>query len=134
MSEKINATCKICGKGYHLCASCKNIMDLNPWRKHTDTSEHYKIYQIIRGYSIKLYNKEEAKQKLQNVDLSDLHELKKNIQEIIKEIMYVEPVEVFMEENNVNEQQEDLLQKMKAPRKKRAVKPTNIEEELSEAN
>ena len=89
MSEKINATCKICGKGYHLCASCKNIMDLNPWRKHTDTSEHYKIYQIIRGYSIKLYNKEEAKQKLQNVDLSDLHELKKNIQEIIKEIMYL---------------------------------------------
>ena len=127
MAEKNNATCSICGKPYHLCASCKSIMDLNPWRRHTDTSEHYKIYQIIRGYSIKVYDKREAKQKLQNVDLSDLHDLRKNIQEIIAEIMH--------EENIVQDVQvNDLMQKTKTSRKKKVMKPSDIAEELFETN
>ena len=90
MAEKLNATCAICGKGYHLCTSCKSMMELNPWKIHTDTSEHYKIYQIIHGYSVGLYTKAEAKSKLQMVDLSDLNDLRDNIKDIINDIMAVE--------------------------------------------
>lgn len=87
MAEKINATCAICGKGYHLCMSCKDMISLTPWKKHTDTSEHYKIYQIIHGYSTKVYTKAEAKAKLKNVDLSDFDTLRDNIKSVITDIM-----------------------------------------------
>lgn len=87
MAEKINATCAICGKGYHLCMSCNDMISLTPWKKHTDTSEHYKIYQIIHGYSTKVYTKAEAKDKLKKVDISDFDTLRDNIKAVITDIM-----------------------------------------------
>lgn len=87
MTEKINATCSICGKGYYKCLSCKDIMNLSPWKLHTDTSEHYKVFQILRGYSTKVYSKDEAKSKLQMVDLSDFNDLRDNIKNVINEII-----------------------------------------------
>ena len=87
MAERINATCSICGNGYYKCLSCRDLMKLNPWKEHTDTSEHYKIYQVIHGFSTKVYNKEEAKSKLEKIDLSDFDNFRDNIKEIIKNIM-----------------------------------------------
>lgn len=86
MAEKINATCSICGKGYHLCMSCRDMMSLTPWKKHTDTAEHYKIYQILHGYSTGVYTKAEAKAKLKNVDLSDFDSLRDGIKATITSI------------------------------------------------
>ena len=63
MVEKNNATCSICGRGYYMCLSCKDMMKLNPWKRHTDTSDHYKIYQILHGFNTGVYIKEEAKGK-----------------------------------------------------------------------
>lgn len=87
MAEDINATCSICGKGYHVCLSCKDAMTAAPWKIHTCTSEHFKIYQIIHGLSTGVYDEREAKTKLKNVDLSDLEDLRDNIKEIIKKVM-----------------------------------------------
>lgn len=87
MSKELNATCAICGSKYHMCLSCKSIMELNPWKIHTDTSEHYKIYQILHGYSTGVYNKVEAKSKLKMVDLSDFDNLRDNIKDLINTIM-----------------------------------------------
>lgn len=87
MAEDINATCSICGKGYHVCLSCKDAMTAAPWKIHTCTSEHFKIYQIIHGLSTGVYDKREAKAKLKNVDLSDLEDLRDNIKETIKKVM-----------------------------------------------
>ena len=87
MSEQINATCSICGNGYHMCLSCKDKMKLSPWKIYTDTAEHFKIHQIIHGFSTGVYGKDEAKAKLKNVDLSDVDTFKPNIQSIIKDIL-----------------------------------------------
>lgn len=87
MATKNNATCSICGKSYHMCVSCKDVINAAPWKKHTCTSEHYKVYQVIHGLSTKVYNKDEAKSKLQNIDLSDLENFRDNIKDIIKDIM-----------------------------------------------
>ena len=87
MVTKNNATCSICGRGYRMCLSCKDLINLKPWQNHTDTSEHYKIYQVIHGYSTGVYNKEEAKLKLQMIDLSDFDSLRDNIKNIINDIM-----------------------------------------------
>lgn len=87
MAEKNNATCSICGKGYYKCLSCLTEIKATPWKQYTDTSEHYKIFQVIRGYNTGVYTKEEAKEKLQSIDLSDLNELRDNIKKIIKDII-----------------------------------------------
>lgn len=86
MAEKNNATCSICGKGYYMCISCKDMMSLSPWKKHTCTSEHYKVYQILHGYSTGVYSKDEAKSKLQMVDLSDFNSFRENIKNVINDI------------------------------------------------
>lgn len=62
-------------------------MKLSPWKMHTDTAEHFKIHQIIHGFSTGVYNKDEAKNKLKNVDLSDLDTFKPNIKSIIEDIL-----------------------------------------------
>ena len=87
MGEKNNATCSICGSPYYMCLSCKDMMNLHPWKRYTDTSEHYKIYQILRGYNTNVYSKDEARLKLQMVDLSDFDSLRDNIKNIINDIM-----------------------------------------------
>ena len=87
MNKKNNATCSICGTPYYMCLSCKDMMNLNPWKRHTDTSEHYKIYQILRGFNIGIYTKEEAKSKLENVDLSDFDSFRENVKGNINRIM-----------------------------------------------
>ena len=92
MAEKTNTTCAICGKGYYLCLACKSH-NLTPWKLHTDTAEHYKIFQILRGVTLNVYTISEAKEKLKTVDLSDLESFKDGIKKRIKEIMaYQEPV------------------------------------------
>ena len=92
MSERINAYCTICGSGYHMCLSCKDKMKMSPWKMYTDSAEHYKIHQIIHGYSTKVYTEDEALSKLKNVDLSDLDTFKPNIKAVIKDILKKEKV------------------------------------------
>ena len=87
LAEKNNSTCAICGKGYYMCRSCKDQLRLSPWKIHTDTSEHYKIFQIVRGYSIGLYTKDEAKDKFKNVDLADLKDFLPEVQSVIETIL-----------------------------------------------
>ena len=105
MAEKNNAYCAICGNPYHLCMSCRDALKANPWKIHTDTSEHYKVYQIIHGLSTKVYTKDEARTKLKNVNLSDVESFRPNIRNIIKDVLKenkpiiktvkkVEPIEI----------------------------------------
>lgn len=87
MAEKLNATCSICGKKYHKCVSCKSQLASAPWKIYTDTSEHYKIFQVIRGFNNGVYTKDEARERLKSIDLSDLNTLRDHIKKIIKDIM-----------------------------------------------
>lgn len=92
MSEQINATCSICGNGYHLCFSCKDKMNLQPWRAFTDSVSCYQVFQVVKGYSTGIYTKEEFKNKLKNIDLSNLENYKENIKSLIKDVLKEETV------------------------------------------
>ena len=107
MSEKNNAQCSICGSGYHLCLSCKDKINLHPWKIFCCSVDCYKTSQVVRGFSTGMYTKDEFKSRLKNIDLSNLDNYKEHIKVLIKdalkedEVIEVEvPVieEVTMEE------------------------------------
>lgn len=93
--NKNNAVCSICGRNYHKCLSCRDSMKLQPWKMFTDTSECYKVFQAVKGFSTGVYTKEEFRSKLNNIDLSDLENYREHIKAIIKDAL--------MEEVNVEE-------------------------------
>lgn len=92
MAEKNNATCSICGKPYYVCMSCKDSMQLKPWKSFTDTAEHYKVFQAVRGYSTGVYDKNEFKSKLNNIDLNDLENYREHIKVLIKDALKEESI------------------------------------------
>ena len=87
MSEQINATCSICGKGYYLCLSCKDSMSLHPYKIHCCSADCYKTFQVVKGYNTGVYTKEEFKSKLRNIDLSNLENYREHIKSLIKDTL-----------------------------------------------
>lgn len=87
MSESnINAYCKICGVGYHICNTCKTQKTFKAWRSITDTIDHFLIYSAIHGYTVSK-DKEVAKTELEKCDLTDMENFKPEIKSVIKEVM-----------------------------------------------
>lgn len=87
MAEKNNAVCKICGNEYYVCLSCSDAMKLHPWKIYTDNSNCFQIFQVVRGFSTGVYTKDEAREKLQNVDLKNIESLRPHIRDIVKDIL-----------------------------------------------
>ena len=87
MAERNNATCSICGSGYHACYSCKDSMQLHPWKIHCCSPDCYKVFQVVRGHSTGVYTNDEFKSKLQNIDLSNLENYREHIKVIIKDAL-----------------------------------------------
>lgn len=104
-----NATCSICGKGYYACLSCRDSIKANPWKIHTDTAEHYKVYQIIHGLSTGVYTEDEVKIKLKNVNLDDLDTFRPHIKKIIKDILKEEKKIVKKVEEPITETKEETV-------------------------
>jgi hypothetical protein len=92
-------------------------MALQPWKIHTDTAEHYKIYQVLLGYNTKVYDIAEAKAKLLNIDLSDKDTYMTEIKEVIDKIMSYE-----IKANVAYEDKEDKPVVVEKPVKKETVK------------
>lgn len=107
MGNNINAYCSICGKGYHVCASCSDAKTLTPWRTIVDTIDHYKIFMIIRDYTNKYIDIKEAKELLSKCDLSEYKTFEKEIKEAIEKITNysIEENEEKIEINHSNEKE-----------------------------
>lgn len=86
MAENINAFCKICNSGYHVCNTCLNEKKFKPWKTVTDTPEHFLIYSAIHSYTISK-DKEKARSDLQKCNLSGLENFRPKIKSVIEEIM-----------------------------------------------
>ena len=87
MVENNNATCSICGNGYHICLSCKDYMKLNPWKVHCCSADCYKTFQAVRGFSTGVYTKDEFKSRLKNIDLSNLDNYREHIKTLITDTL-----------------------------------------------
>lgn len=85
--DKHNSKCAICGNSYYLCMSCKDKMKLAPYKVHTDTAEHYKIFEILRAFNLGIINKKKALKMLNNVDLTDIYTFKEEVKSQLDKIL-----------------------------------------------
>ena len=131
MAEKNNSVCSICGKEYYTCLSCSDAMKLHPFKSFTDTAEHFKVFQVVRGFSTGVYTKDEAKEKLQNIDLKDINSFRPHIKKIVKDILKEEnPVVKSVEATvatGVAEVKEEKVEKPIVSRKRNYRVETEVE-------
>lgn len=73
-----------------MCLSCRDYAKLHPWQSDTDTSEHFKIFQLLRAYNNGIYTKEDACERLNNIDITDKDTFLDNIKNRINEILSAE--------------------------------------------
>lgn len=97
MAEKNNAVCSICGNSYYACMSCKDTMKLHPYKIYCCSPSHFQVFQVVRGFSTGVYEKDEFKSKLLNIDLSDLEDYREHIKTLIKDVLKEEKKEVVIE-------------------------------------
>ncbi len=114
MAEKNNATCSICGNGYHVCLSCKDAMKLHPWKIHCCSADCFKVFQVVRGFSTNVYTKDEFRSKLKNIDLSNLENYREHIKALIKDALkedsVVEDVQLIEADETVEEAAEEIIE------------------------
>lgn len=136
MAEKNNATCSICGNGYYVCLSCKDNITLHPYKVHCCSPSHFQVFQVVRGFSTGVYNKDEFKFKLKNIDLSDLDSYREHIKTLIKDALKEdETVEVEapvaeefeMEEIEETEEAKEMVVEKPVYSRKRNYKVNKIE-------
>lgn len=112
-----NATCSICDKGYHLCLSCKDSIKLSPWKLHCCSVQCYQTFQAVKGFSNGVYNKEEFKSKLKNIDLSNLENYREHIKVLIEDALKEENV-VDVAQTMVATEENLVIKKPIMPRKR----------------
>lgn len=118
MAERDNATCSICGKSYYKCLSCRDSVNLHPYKHYCCSVDCYKVFHLVRGYNTGVYNKDEFKSKLKNIDLSDLENYKEHIKALIKDALREdEPVVEFVVDEIATEEKV-IIEKPTAPRKR----------------
>lgn len=84
-----NRKCVICGTEYKYCSSCNGEdKDKPAWMSVFDTENCRKIYYICSNYEIGHYgSKEEAKEKLEKLDLSKKDQFCPVVKDWVEDIM-----------------------------------------------
>lgn len=85
--NNINHYCVICGIGYHSCDSCNEAKKINLWEKFTDTSNHYRIFLILRDHHNKIIDNNQAYIMLSECDLTGYENFNKNVKSHIEMIL-----------------------------------------------
>lgn len=93
MADKANAQCAICGKDFTMKYHCNRNGSSEPWMAHCDTAEHYKVFQIVNGYTTGVYEADDAKAKLEAVDTSDKDTYRPHIKAIVEKILGTVPTQ-----------------------------------------
>ena len=86
-NNTINNHCLICGKGYHVCHSCREIRTFSPWRSITDTANCFKIYRVLSDYNSGNLTKDKAREQLLHCDLTAKDTFKERPRNTINEIL-----------------------------------------------
>lgn len=82
-----NRICLTCGKAYEYCGSCPSSLNLPVWKNLFDTENCKTVFETASDYAQKVINKESAKNKLSNCDVSNTYIFKPKIKTLVDEII-----------------------------------------------
>lgn len=107
MVKKNNKQCIVCGTKYTYCPNCSDYANMPHWMGWFHNSNCRKIFYITSGYCNKTITKEEANKQFNECDLSRKDNFKKNIYDVISEVLNKDLVENKLEEMAVKNNLED---------------------------
>lgn len=81
--------CKICGKGYTACDTCKRDLSKFYWRGVGCSPEHGQLYMLLHEYGSGLVELEDAKEMLSTLDLEGWENYLEHNRVVIAEILGV---------------------------------------------
>lgn len=84
MAKELNATCRICGRGYHRCDSCNEKNGNGHYKRFVDSPNCFKIYAAITG----VLPDSEKKTRLEKCDTNTLLP---DVKVEVERIMGIEP-------------------------------------------
>ena len=67
--KDLDSACGICGKSYKVCKTCRDTKMWYSWRTVCDTPEHYAIFLVLNAYTNKEITKDDAKARLEKMNL-----------------------------------------------------------------
>lgn len=105
MALELNSTCSICGKKYHSCKTCADVITYKPWQSVVDSMEHYQIYHVIWSYTNKHFTKDKAREELKKCNLNGYKTFVPSITKVIDEILKTDRKDkkkIFVENENIN--------------------------------
>ena len=89
--------CMVCGKEYRYCPRCDEFKGMPTWMFEFDKEECRKLYyDIVNPYAFKHITKEEAQNRLKDIDLSGYDLFPADIKKILDDL--VETAETKMTE------------------------------------
>ena len=81
--------CLICGNKYKYCPHCNHDPS---WKMIYDTEWCKQIGNVVSAYNMKMINKDKASSMLNGIAIKDFSNYKKEIAEVLQEIMTVSEV------------------------------------------
>ena len=98
---KLNKTCLVCNKQYHHCYSCPTDLQHPSWMELFDKENCKNIFNILSRHGQKMIINEEAKELLNQCDLSQKDNFADNIKNHINQIFCIDVNEEINEEQIV---------------------------------
>lgn len=80
-------TCVICGTHYSYCPNCVDYNSQPRWKFLFHDKNCHDIYRILNDYGAGMITKDQARDRLKSIDLSNLNDFRKDFQDQIKDIM-----------------------------------------------
>lgn len=87
MNGRPNLTCAVCGQPYYCCPDSLSVKSFTPWKRITDTLDHYRIFLIIQDYTNGTISRDEAAAKLSACDLAHKAAFREDIRTAIDTIL-----------------------------------------------
>ena len=87
MEIRYERTCTLCGRAYKYCNSCSKDKLKPVWYNLFDRENCKDIFQALNDYNFELITKEEAAQRLNQCDLSEVDKLSENYRQEIADVL-----------------------------------------------
>lgn len=99
--------CYCCGAEYEYCPTCRQYASQPKWRALYDTEECKAIFDVLSGYSIEVYSKDDVVSVLDKYNIKEFGKYKPKIAEKLSEIVSLDKKNVTSSGNIEDSKNDD---------------------------